>query len=606
MRHATRLSVLLAPVLLMACSTTHGASGAPSDGPASAPSAIAPVWDAARCETILDKTLTVRLDPDLSALGPGEQTAVRDLLSVGGIMQRLYEESRHPQAAAARAALGRMEGPEAEPLRTLYRLFQGPIATTPENAREPFLSVAPETPGKNVYPWGIGREEVSAFVAAHPEARDAILGERTAVRRATAESLRRDLAALARHPVVAGLHPGLKARLEALLAAPDPKVLYAVPYAVAWADELVDAQRLLFHAADAVTAEDPELARYLRNRGRDLLSSDYESGDAAWVTGRFGHLNAQIGAYETYDDALFGVKAFHSLSLLLRDEAATAALEKGLAGLQDVEDALPYEGHKTVRSDLPVGVYRVVADFGQARGTNTATILPNDALFARRYGRTILLRENIMKNPELFAVTERIWKAAVVPELAGDLSAEGDFQRTLWHEVGHYLGVDRTKDGRTLDQALEGWSDSLEEMKSDLVSLFALSRFHAAGTVDDALWRAVQADGVLRTLQTVRPRPDQPYQTMELTQFNYFLEHGLMSMGEDGRLAIHPERYDAVVTALLKEVLTIQRAGDPAKAEAFFRRWTAWTDDLHGALAARLRAAQGPRYRLVRYGALGE
>jgi hypothetical protein len=29
------------------------------------------------------------------------------------------------------------------------------------------------------------------------------------------------------------------------------------------------------------------------------VSNDYESGDASWVTGRFTHLNAQIGAYET-------------------------------------------------------------------------------------------------------------------------------------------------------------------------------------------------------------------------------------------------------------------------------------------------------------------
>ena len=57
-------------------------------------------------------------------------------------------------------------------------------------------------------------------------------------------------------------------------------------------------------AADAVEADDAEFAGYLRNRGRDLLSNDYESGDAAWVTGRFGRLNAQIGTYETYDDAL--------------------------------------------------------------------------------------------------------------------------------------------------------------------------------------------------------------------------------------------------------------------------------------------------------------
>src|SRR6185503_6085093 len=126
-----------------------------------------------------------------------------------------------------------------------------------------------------------------------------------------------------RHPVLAGLHPELRPRLSAL---PTGTGLYAVPYAVAYGDDFVRAARLLREAADAVEPEDGELARYLRNRGRDLLSNDYESGDAAWVLGRFKRLNAQIGAYETYDDELYGVKAFHAVSVLLRDETESASL----------------------------------------------------------------------------------------------------------------------------------------------------------------------------------------------------------------------------------------------------------------------------------------
>ena len=77
-----------------------------------------------------------------------------------------------------------------------------------------------------------------------------------------------------------------------------------VPYSVAYADELIKSFGLLNEAADAVEKDDEEFAKYLRNRARDLLSDDYESGDAAWVTGRFKNLNAQIGSYETYDDEL--------------------------------------------------------------------------------------------------------------------------------------------------------------------------------------------------------------------------------------------------------------------------------------------------------------
>jgi len=567
--------------------------------------AAAAPWPAEKQREILDKTQSIRLDPDLSHLTAGERAALGHLIQVGEIVQRVYEDALHPQALAARAKL-ETTGEAGADLRTLYRLFRGPIATTLDNRREPFLDVDPPQAGRNFYPWGIEEAEVRAFLAAHPESEAEILAERTVVRRANEENLTRDLAALHRHPVLAGLHPGLADRLTALAAEPDPKTLYAVPYAVAWSDETIAAQRGLFLAADAVEADDAELARYLRNRGRDLLSNDYESGDASWVTGDFRNLNAQIGAYETYDDALFGVKAAPSTSLLVRDVAASEELEKTLGGLQSVEDSLPYEAHKRVRERIPVGVYSVVADFGQARGTNTATILPNDPLFSSRYGRTILLRENIMKNPVLWESAGRRWRAAVAPEHAAQLTPDGPFQRTLWHEIGHYLGYERTRDGRPIDQALQGWADAVEEMKADLVSLFASERFHRDGRIDDARLQSIHAGGILRTLQVNRPRRDQPYQTMQLVQFNYFLAHGLLEPDAEGRLRIHYERYAETVAAMLREVLELQGAGDPAAADAFFARWTEWRDDLHAPLAARLREAAGPRFTEVHYAALGD
>ena len=60
------------------------------------------------------------------------------------------------------------------------------------------------------------------------------------------------------------------------------------------------------------------------------------------------------------------------------------------------------------------------------------------------------------------------------------------------------------------------------------------------------------------------------------------------------------------MTSLLREVLSLQYNGDRAAAAKFFDRWGAWTPDLHEKLAARMRDAQGARYRLVRYAALGE
>jgi hypothetical protein len=275
--------------------------------------------------------------------------------------------------------------------------------------------------------------------------------------------------------------------------------------------------------------------------------------------------------------------------------------------LQELEDSLPYRNHKKVREDIPVGVYDVIADFGQARGGNTATILPNESYLARRYGRTILLRANIMRNPDIFEGTSRGWDAAIAPAHKNDLTSDGSFYRTLWHEVGHYLGVDRTKDGKDLDEALQENSSALEEMKADLVSLFVAEALRKQGYYTEEGLRSLYASGINRVLQNNRPRRDQPYNTMQLMQWNFFLENGLLSFDrQTGKLRIHYDKYHDVVGKLLAKVLEVQYQGDKLAADRFIEQYTAWDDSLHGVVAKNIRDQQRYRFRLFKYAALNE
>ena len=565
-------------------------------------------WPAERTQPILDSRREVTLAPDLGHLSPAELEAVDELLAAGRIMQALYEQQLHEEARVAKQTLDELHAAAADPEATgnlldLYYLFKGPVATTLDNERLPFLPVGSPNPGKTLYPAGLARPEIDTFLETHPSARDTILAERSLVRRATAESLAGDLARLDEYPGVAELHSGLRGRLEAIDE--DPASLYAVPYALAYAPQLTEARRHLERAAEAIEEETPDFAAYLHNRGRDLLSGDYESGDASWVTGEFGNLNLQFGSYESYDDNLLGIKAFYSASLLARDEARSRALAAAMTELQAIEDALPYEHHKRVRSHIPVGVYNVVADFGQARGANTATILPNDADHARKYGRIVLIRNNILGNPAIFENVKQRFDAVVAPEYREHLSIDGSFNRTLWHEIGHYLGISVTADGRSLGEALADYADLIEEMKSDLVSLHAAPTLRTIGYYDDQGLRAHYADGIRRTLQVVRPRSEQPYQTMQLMQFNYFMEHGLIEPhGDAALLAINYDRYHEVVSALLSEVLRLQYAGDYEMTRAFVERWNYWDDRVHGRLAELIQEQASYRGTLVRYAIL--
>ena len=569
-----------------------------------------------KSQPIVDKTQTIRLAPELAYLSEGEKKAVSKLLEAGKIFQSLYELQRHPEALSSYQRLVARDrstgsGPATRNLITLYRLFQGPIATTLDNKREAFLPVAEVQPGKNVYPWAVKKEELESYLIAHPDKRAEFLDLRSVVRRNTVENLQRDLAVLSKYPVLDTLHPGLRDSLTPYLANLRSRAahhidgFYAIPYSVAYADQLMKAYKLLHEAAEAVEKDDEEFARYLRNRARDLLSDDYESGDAAWVTGQFKNLNAQIGSYEVYDDELFGVKTFFGLSLLATRQKETTALRQAMKGLQALEDSLPYDNHKKIREDIPVGVYDVVADFGQTRGGNTATILPNESYLARRYGRTILLRANIMREPNIFEGTSRNWEAAMAPEHKNDLTADGNFYRTLWHEVGHYLGVDRAKDGRDLDEALQENSSAMEEMKADLVSLFVVPALRKNNYYTENQERALYASGILRVLQNNKPRRDQPYQTMQLMQWNFFLENGLLTF-ENGKLRIHFDKYHDVVGKLLRKVLDLQYQGDKAASDRFIEQYTKWDDNLHGAIAKNIRDQQRYRFRLFKYAALGE
>jgi Zincin-like metallopeptidase len=566
-------------------------------------------WPLDKSQPIIEKTQTIRLSPDLSQLSVNERNAVTKLLEVGKIFQSIYEDQRHHQALSGYQKLWDLHMHIGNPtptenLLTLYRLFQGPIATTLENKREPFLPVDPIVPGKNMYPWGLTKDDFEKYLTAHPEQRDSLTAPRNVVRRVTFESVHRDEAPLRTYPVLATLHPKFDNELRKQFAT-NRAGLYAVPYSIAYADQMMKAYGLLNEAADDLQKDDAEFAGYLRNRARDLLSDDYESGDAAWVTGHFKNLNAQIGSYETYDDELYGVKTFFAFSLLLTRQQETTALRQAMKGLQGLEDSLPYDNHKRVREDIPVGVYDVIADFGQARGGNTATILPNETYLARRYGRTILLRANIMREPNIFEATNHTFAAAVGEEQAKELTSDGNFYRTLWHEVGHYLGVDQTKDGRDLDQALQDDADALEEMKADLVSLYVADALHKQHYYTDAQLRSVYAGGILRVLQNNKPRRDQPYNTMQLMQWNFFLENGLLTF-ENGKLRIHYDKYHDAVGKLLKKVLDVQYQGDKAAADRFIDQYTTWRDDLHGVIAKNIRDQVRYRFRVFKYAALGE
>ena len=587
---------VLALSLLLACQSEAPQEVTPvptSTETAQAPDYFDTDWTEAQSQPILDKTMRLHLAYDDSQLTANEKLAVNELLAAGARLHSLYLEQIHPQGRDIEAKI--FDPAVRQDLQDLFYMNESPVVTTLENDRVRFLNASPQTSAGQIYPPNTKREDLDAFFAAHPDRKNEIMDLRAVVMSATPENKQAAYETLDKYPTLEVLHPGIRARIET------SEVYFGLPYSIRFAEDMFFIYDRLNTAADHIADEDIAFARYLRLRARDMLADNYDGSDAMWITGEYtGNLNAQIGSYETYDDSVLGVKSFFSLSLLLRDKAKSDELSSSLGDIQAIENALPYDSRKSVSNRIPVGVYNVIADFGQSRGTNTATILPNEGHLSRQFGRTILIRSNILRNERIFDTALTSFKAGTDSRHHNDLAINGNFYRTLWHEIGHYLGPDQTKDGGDIDAALQETADMFEEMKADLVSLFAAPRLHAAGAYSDKQLRSIQASGILRVMRKNKPRRTQAYATMQLIQFNWYMDKGLISF-EDGALNIHYDKYPDTVESLLKEVMAIQHNGDRAQANAFVDQWTNWDNNLHGVIADRMKSAESYRFRLVTY-----
>lgn len=132
-------------------------------------------------QRLVDKTLTVRLESDLSHLNEAERKTIDLLMQVGEIMHGLYEQQRHYQSASAYADLLALHEELGQPVATqnlidIYRRAKGPIVRRlDDNELAPFLPVEERPRGCNVYPWGVTREELDEFMGEDEERRESTL-----------------------------------------------------------------------------------------------------------------------------------------------------------------------------------------------------------------------------------------------------------------------------------------------------------------------------------------------------------------------------------------------------------------------------------------------
>jgi 5-enolpyruvylshikimate-3-phosphate synthase len=149
------------------------------------------------------------------------------------------------------------------------------------------------------------------------------------------------------------------------------------------------------------------------------------------------------------------------------------------------------------------------------------------------------------------------------------------FTHILMHELMHGLGPHQiTVGGRatTVRQELEETYSAIEEAKADVSGLWALQQLIDAGILPKTLEQTMYTTFLASAFRSIRFGIDEAHGKAVAVQLNAFLDGGAVTVNADGTFAVVPGTIAAVVTALTREVMTLQAQGSHAKATALLAR----------------------------------
>ena len=428
------------------------------------------------------------------------------------------------------------------------------------NENKPFYGSDPQPHGRALYPQGLTRDDIEAYVKAHPEQKKAIYDERTVVE----------------------------------LVSREPLKLKTTPYHVKYHPWLVYAAMHLRKAASVTP--DKTFAKYLRLRATALLDDNYYPSDLVWV-GEMKNpkIDVIFAPYETYLDDLLGVKTSYGAAVMIRNEAESAKLAVFQKYVPDIQDALPLpaedrpskHGHAS-----PMEVMDTPFRAGDLRHGYQAVAdnLPNDPHIHEKVGSKKIFFKNFMDarvNDVILPVAKRVMRA----DQASLASAEGTLTVVMMHEICHGLGpAFARQNGQQVDirAAIGPTFSALEEAKADITGMYGLAWLVEHGALPKERLNEYYASYVAGIFRTVRFGVGEAHGRAEMMEFNVLHEHGAIARDAAGRYEMDLGKMPDAIAALAKELLEIEATGDRARAEAWFGKY----DKMPAALTAALDAAR--------------
>lgn len=535
----TLLTLILTSTFPVALAAAAGAPGGPGATPPAAPASAAGA-SLAELQKLTARFAPVEINADVSKLPEGERAALKKLVEAARLMDALYLRQVWPGNDALLQELARAEDPLGRARLRYFLLNKGPWSMLDEN--RPFLPGIPvKADGSGYYPPGTSAADLTRWIDPLPPDQKA---------QAT------------------GFFSTIRRR-------PDG-TLQSVPYSVEYQGELALAAALLREAA-ALTSQ-PSLKAFLSARADAFLSNDYYKSDVLWME-LDGAIEPTIGPYEVYEDGRFNWKAAFEAFITLRDDAETQKLQVFSSHLQELEDALPFDPkyrNPKLGALAPIRVVNVLYTSGEAnRGVQTAAFnLPNDERVVKEKGTKRVMLKNVQE-AKFKRVLLPIAKLALPAAAQKDVAFDAFFTHILMHELMHGLGPHNVQvAGRktTVRQELKEAYSAIEEAKADVSGLWALRQLAERKVVPAEVARTLYTTYLASCFRSIRFGLNEAHGRGVAVQVNRFLDAGAFKVQRDGTFVVDEAKMTAEVTALTRDLLTLQAEGRYDKSKELLER----------------------------------
>ena len=503
------------------------------------------IASAADLDAILSQWKPVQMPFNPAGLSERQRQSVQKLVDASRYLEEIYWQQGDPEG------LKLYRSTKDPKLKRLLMINGGGFNLIDDN--KPFVGSEPMPPGRSLYPKGLTREKIEAYVKEHPEQKDAIYNPYTVLK-----------------------WSGTK--------------IDSIPYHVEYKRFLEAAAKSLTEAADLT--DDQKFAKFLRLRAHALVTDDYYESDLAWLDLEKPKIDMILAPYETYLDDLLGVKTSYGASVLIRNEPESAKLELYQKYVPDIQDALPLpaqdrpskRGHLTPMEmmDAPYRTGDLLHGY-QAVADN----LPNDPRIHQSKGSKKIFFKNFMDARVNYVVLP-LAKEVMGPEQAAKASAEGYLAAVVLHEICHGLGpVYARVKGKQADirESIGPVYSGLEEAKADVVGMFGLKWLIDHGALPKSRLQEYYASYVAGIFRTVRYGVAEAHGRAEMMEFNFLSEQRAI-VRTHGRYDVDYDRIPAAIAKLAKELLEIEATGDRSRAEAWFSRYDKMPAELKSSLDA--------------------